>query len=460
MTKLSLSPIANARRHRGQALILTLLLLALGLSLFLVGQVDSRSVAERRAAQTRTVLAETKRALIAWSAARTPPPSSSSWIRPGELPCPDMNNNGLDDDGGCAPGAIGRVPWKALGIVEPVDGTGETLWYAISGPFRYKYTPTTPPITSRTVGNLTVKHNSSVPFLNSSTTNLTQQAIAVLFAPGSPQATQIRSTATASCATTGTTIARNSCATNYLEAIGSGVGAGNNAYTGGPFIQAATSPGFNDQVLAITSADLMPLIEQRVAREILSLLKQYYDSTGVYPWPDRGGNGTSNVGYNRSHFPCSAPEPFAWGRTSPPVTPALPDWLTNGCGDSDSWTENIYYSAAQNRLPPGCTTCTSATLLIANSDIGHLCSSSPGPLTCTLTQVSIGPADVILMTPGTYNVGTSSWPDPRLPPLLGFTGDDIIGYFEDYENSHQDDDVYVLPATSTRLDHDRIYILR
>ena len=182
-------------------------------------------------------------------------------------------------------GAIGRVPWKTLGIPEPQDGNRETLWYAIAGPFRNK-NMSAAPINSDTLGNLSV-------YLGSSATVLTSQAVAVLFAPGPALGTQNRGASTAACSTTGTSIARNLCAANYLESTGGG----NNAQTGGPFIQAQSSATFNDRVLAITNADLMPLVEQRVAQEMMALLEAYYNAIGVYPWTDiSDGNSNGLVG--------------------------------------------------------------------------------------------------------------------------------------------------------------------
>src|SRR6185436_18126831 len=127
------------------------------------------------------------------SASRTPTGPSPN-IRPGELPCPDTDNTGTDA-GACVAGAIGRVPWRSLGIPEPKDGAGETLWYAIAGPFR-NYSMNTAPITSDTLGNLTV-------YLGSSASTITSRAVAVIFAPGVSLGTQNRDTTTVLCTTTG-----------------------------------------------------------------------------------------------------------------------------------------------------------------------------------------------------------------------------------------------------------------
>ncbi|HEV8646527.1 MAG TPA: hypothetical protein VGR01_13275 [Burkholderiales bacterium] len=432
----------RARFQRGQIIILTVLILVLGAGFLVFSMASSRSIANQRAAETGAALAQTRQALMGWSASRTPVTGSLT-IRPGELPCPDMNNNGLDDDGSCSGGAIGRVPWKTLDIPEPVDGSGETLWYAIAGAFRYKNV-NPQPITSDTQGNLTVYHNSSA-------TVLTSKAIAVLFAPGPPVGAQSRGSTTAVCATTGTTIPRQNCAANYLEATGGG----NNAQTGGPFIQAETSVTFNDQVLAITNADLMPIVEQRVAREMMSLLQRYKIATGDYPWADRAdgkSNGPPN-GYNRARFPCDAVDtlPVDWGSGG---TPTLPDWLTNGCGNN-GWASVVYYAVAKDELENNgidCSTCTATTLNLTNTGMADLCPFSSVPFACTLTDGLSGTADVILITPSAADGSTRDWPSAD--------GDAITGYFEDAQNSDKANDSYTIPALSTKLDHDRMFIMR
>ena len=54
--------------------------------------------------------------------------------RPGSLPCPDANNDGVADllSGTQCPSYIGRLPWRTLGLSDIRDGGGERLWYALS----------------------------------------------------------------------------------------------------------------------------------------------------------------------------------------------------------------------------------------------------------------------------------------------------------------------------------------
>ena len=451
MTRLERSRERRLRSQDGQIFILTVLILALGSGFLVFSLLGSRANAAEKNRATDAAFLQVKQALMGWSAARTPTVGSPT-SRPGELPCPDMNNDGMDNDGACAAGDIGRVPWKTLDIPEPKDGNGETLWYAIAGPFRYKPQASSP-ITSDTLGTLTV-------YAGSSATTQTSQAIAVLFAPGPPIGTQARGSAAAACSTTGTTIAQNLCAANYLESTGGG----NNAQINGPFIQAQSSSTFNDRVLAITNADLMPLVEQRVAREIMARLNQYKASEGSYPWADLANgdsNGDATSGfYNRPRFPCGTAKPTDWSALSPPIV--LPDWLTNGCPDSgtgfvDGWSSVIYYAVAKNRLEAGgsnCTTCfgtTTLTVTNPNSLIADVCSTISAVWACRPTVLPASTtADLVLITPGS---ATAS----RIAGWSNSSFSAISGYFEDSENSDNNNDTYVVPS-STRYDRDRLYI--
>jgi len=423
----------SAARQRGQAILFVVLLLAVGIGLFTYGAVRSVSLSQQQDVTTRQAFIQVRDALIGWSVARTttvPLPNA----RPGELPCPDMNNDGFED-GNCVAGAIGRVPWKTLGIPEPKDETGETLWYAIAGPFRIWNLNGTA-INSDTKGNITV-------YQDSSATVLTNEAIAVIFAAGAPLGTQSRNTsATALCPTTGTTIAQNLCAANYLETAATV----NNATTNGPFISAQASSTFNDRLLAITTANLMPVVEQRVARELRAILESYKTATaalgynagaGVYPWAD-SSDGMSDappyqlpgVGLNRGRIPALGASPRNWGDPGPPAVPTLPAWFVN-----NNWRLVIYYSAGQNVLEAGG------------------CSSCVDP---TLSVDGVAGREVVILTPGPAG---ASRPAP-VPP------DDLTYwqyYFEDvqnndYRNDSLGNDLYLTPSSSAYT-RDRIFTI-
>lgn len=425
------------RAQKGQILLFLLLLIGLGAAVFSGFSANSVTLANERTDRTAQSMAMVREALIGWSISRNPLNGTgwSSNDRPGELPCPDTGNNANpgDADGTCIAGRLGRVPWRTLGIPEPKDGDGETLWYTLAGPFRRSTTPTSNQINSDTKGAITV--------YGSTTANiLTNEAIAVIFAPGSTLETQQRDTTSVACTTTGTTIPRWRCAANYLETSG-GI---NNATTNGPFITGTSAANFNDRMLVVTTADLMPLVEKRVARDLITLLGQYKTATatlgytsdsgpGVYPWPDVS-TGASDPGLNRGRIPAYdalAGGPYAlpidWGTGG---APNLPQWFND-----NGWRRLIYYAVADNQTDRtiSCTTCTSSTLRVRRT-----CSSSTGQVT----------AQVILITPGAAGAGRP----------LSYPWTNWSSYIEDGCNNDNSDDTFISP-TSTAKVRDQLFTI-
>jgi hypothetical protein len=416
--------------ERGQALILILLLLGVGTSLLIYNAVSGVSLTAASNNTTAFALAQAKAALIGYAA--------SDNNLPGSLPCPDTDNDGSAQlfSGSACPGYvagsnvyIGRLPWRTLGLPDLRDSSGERLWYAVSTNFARNPTcmPNCP-LTSDTLGQLTV--TGLAPASN---------AVAIIFAPGAALGSQLRNGA------------NQNNAANYLEDENA---SGDNS----TFTTAAASSTFNDRLLALTNLDFMPAVERRVAREMMSILQNYKAATGVYPWADLSDGNSDGSGsnyYNRARFPCGTALPTNWGSGG---TPSLPGWLTNGCSNPvTGWTSVIYYAVAKNRLEgsgSNCTTCSASMLTVTNSSngIADLCLTGVTPFVCTPTVVSSGSADLILITPGAATASPrGSWPSAVFTP--------ITGYFEDAENSGNNNDDYVVPS-STNYDRDRIYIVR
>jgi hypothetical protein len=399
-------------------MLLVVMLVGVIAALLVFGIVDTTALTLRRDKDTAAAFAEVKRALIGWSAQRTSTGALPN-ARPGELPCPDMNNDGFED-GNCAAGALGRAPWKTLGIPEPKDGAGETLWYAIAGPFRI-WSVNANPVNSDTKGNLTV-------YQNSTASTITTEAIAVVFAPGASLGTQNRdTTATALCPTTGTTIAQNLCAANYLETAATV----NNSTTNGPFISAPGSDTFNDKVMVITTTDLMPIVEQRVARELLVLLQAYRTAPGntcnCYTWADEDYNNEGDNDAFRGWLPLGQGDPHVWG--PPPADPgppvnlgiAIPSWLSN-----NDWWKVIYYAVAPDESQ----------------------NKSGGSLTVN----GVPGTNVVLITPGPAPLGV---PRPvNAPGTAAYWAE----YLQDSENSDHSNNLYVSPS-STAYARNRFYTI-
>lgn len=379
-------------------------------ALLVYGMVDTTAIELRRNRDTAAVMAEVKRALIGWSVQRDPTLHGAN-ARPGELPCPDINPLDGFEDGSCSAGAIGRVPWKTLGIPEPKDTAGETLWYAVSGPFR-NWNMNSNPINSDTKGNITV-------YRDGTASTVTTEALAVVFSPGAALGAQNRDPAAAAlCPTTGTTIARNICAANYLETA-AGV---NNATINGPFISAQGTGTFNDKILAITTADLVPVVEIRVAREMLALLQSYRTALGntcaCYTWGDNDFNNEGDNDVFRGWLPLNEGDPHFWLSD---LGIAVPVWL-----NQNEWWKVVYYALAPNE--------------------------SQNKTGGTLTVDGASGTHVVLITPGPTPPGASR--PVNAPGTAAYWAE----YLNDAENSDHNDNTYVRP-TSTTYARNRLYTI-
>lgn len=406
--------MCNLARERGVVVLLTLLVV-LGIGIWVLTSKASRGVpAQLRAEQyTMNALAEAKQALIGRAVADDD--------RPGSLPCPDAVTNvagNVPDDGiadvipggsSDCPSYTGRLPWRTLGLRDLRDDSGERLWYALSPKFRDHVTAE--PINSDTAANDRLVHRESTA------NTLVPEAVAIIFAAGSALGTQLRDGVLASCAAPNGTIARRLCAANYLDATGGA----NNSSASGPYIAAQRNASFNDKLLILTAAELMPLVEQRVASELRTALIEYRleSSCKCYPWAATV-LGTSTLGQHRGHVPSALALPENWGSGSiPPLQP----WF-----DANRWGEVIYYSVGKTSLQGS----------------GALCTLCTDP---SLSVDKIPGYSSVIFTPGAAPMGTSRTPS------------NWAQYLEDPENVVtliSGNDLYVTP-TSTAMARDRLF---
>ena len=429
-------------RQRGQTLILVLLLLSVAVGAALFSYYRSNKIALDYDRKTTEALAQAKAALVGYAVSRGDITGSA---RPGEFPCPDTKapadvNYGYQD-GSCTAGRLGRIPWKTLGIPEPKDASGETLWYVVADRFR----PTsTQNLNSDTLGSITVYAADGSTLLANATNQNPQAAAVVLFAPGPALGSQIRDATSAACATTGTSIPRSQCAANYLD-----TSAGrNNATTNGPFIAGASSDNYNDRVLYITTAEFIPNVEQRVARELKAALQTYYNANAHYPFAaaynDTSGDCKKNV--RRGRVPVFAGNCNAMSSWSN----SLPDWFKN-----NRWWQVMYYAVSPDYGKKGADgddddddkdddndkdKDKDRGRHNSNLDCGGGCLTVDGS-----TAIS-----ALFFTPGT----------PR--GAISRPSNNLVDYLEDAQN--QDgwgsgaNDIYVTPTAKT-FDRDRIYTL-
>jgi hypothetical protein len=221
---------------------------------WLATSLGSTAVHIERERKTSAALALAKQALVGRATADS--------SLPGSLPCPDLKTQiagtNVPDDGiadlfagtNC-PSYIGRLPWRTLGLPDLRDADGERLWYALSSNFRDFASVVT--INDSTPGTLSVAGNA--PAAN---------IAAIVFAAGAPLAGQSR----------GGSADRNNVV-NFLD--------GANAAGGSAFVSQSANSAFNDRLIVVTVADLMAVVEKRVAFEITTALNKYFLANSVLP---------------------------------------------------------------------------------------------------------------------------------------------------------------------------------
>lgn len=262
--------------QKGAALMVMLAILVLGAAWGLVSIANvplNRTALQRQ--HNAKVLQEAKQALIGWVAHQAVQANEDD---PGRFPCPqawgdvDSSNEGRER-ATCilAPlpqrPAIGWLPWRSLGIPKPLDAAGEQLWYVVS-----------PEWARPTSGaNLVINSNAPPPALSLNG----QPVVALLIAPGDAVNMQAcGGVAARAQARTKMPPASDPDHFEYLEC--------ENAAAAVPFnfVNAGPAGSFNDQVLPITLADVLPAIEAAVAarfeRDMAPQVRTAY-SGGLWP---------------------------------------------------------------------------------------------------------------------------------------------------------------------------------
>jgi hypothetical protein len=251
-------------RQRGVALMAMLAVLILGATWWTVGALGkpANRTAEQRA-QNAQVLQQAKAALIGWVAHQAAMTGEND---PGRLPCPEATTTPGIAAPTCALPAVARLPWRTLGLDQLRDAAGEPLWYVVSPGWTLDGVVANTVLNSNSTGALTL--------------DATGDVVALIIAPGTP----LSVAASADCQ------ARNQVRPSidprdYFECQNAVAGAALYASSG-------PAGSFNDQVLAVTAAELLPAIEAAVAdrfrRNIAPLIRSVYsnvDGTNA-SWPN------------------------------------------------------------------------------------------------------------------------------------------------------------------------------
>lgn len=304
----------NLSKQQGIALLVIVTLLATAAAAVTVTALNrsSQNVHIARDKITAAALAQAKEALIGYAVSVD---LSSSTRRPGDLPCPDTNNDGITETS-CGSGAgsyqerrLGRLPWKTLGLPDLRDGNGERLWYAVSNNFKYSTrtactsTGQTGCLNSDTVGTINVLAPDGTTRLNDG--GGSTGAVAVILASGDAITRQDNIAQTRGC-TPGVdcdATDKDKCITaspttvpkcNPLNYLDTALGEDNanftdssstNGFIQGKIKDIGNNVILNDQLLVITQEDIMRPIQKRVAGEVRNCLTDYAaHNYNRYPW--------------------------------------------------------------------------------------------------------------------------------------------------------------------------------
>lgn len=403
-----MKPLGTTRQS-GAALILMVVILVLGASWFLVTAVNAphdRTALDR--AHNAKVLEEAKRALIGYvanEAAKTTEPN------PGHIPCPESHGNiGTANEGikaaSCNIDFFGRLPWRTLGIDQLRDAAGEPLWLVVAPGWRRSNAATPNMINSNCDDPASPELCSTGRF---TVDGVARTAVALIIAPGKPF--QVKADAIdPSCSGFSQTRAGTPVPAprNYLEC--------QNGAAGASYVTTGPSESFNDQVLVITAADILPAIEaavaQRFERQIAPPLRAVYTN---------GEPGFANASWPATNtvLPFAAPLanigslkgtassfqgllPLNRVRTRctpvPPATDCTPAACTPGAGcDSSSafvaWTgaATLVGTGADAIYSPSCTvtpTQIDCTFYVRMPILGALLGAPPANVDFTLTAAA------------------------------------------------------------------------
>lgn len=272
----------SRRAQRGAALLALLAVAVMVFAYVLTSRLNaaSRFVGVDREHNAK-VLSEAKRALIGWMAI-----NASTDNNPGRLPCPEaVNAIGTSSEGISAPlvapptpncATVGRLPWRTLGLSKLVDAASEPLWYAVSPGWALQVSTTLLSINADSLGAMVIDGQAAP-----------NEVVALIIAPGPAMDVQAAGGCTARMQT------RNAPAPamdprDYIECF--------NAVTPA-FSTAGPATSFNDQVVRVTVADIMPALEAAIAdraqREIAPALRNaafVLDSNSPRRWVASSSN--------------------------------------------------------------------------------------------------------------------------------------------------------------------------
>lgn len=260
-------PVGRQQQSGAALLLLLLALIGVGFLFGLGSWLDDAALRSRQQEKNRLLLAEAKEALLGYVAGKALNPA---W--PGDLPCPDGNDDGVPDTPCSLPAdRLGRLPWKTLNFGDRRDAAGGRLWYAVSKNFVSN--PRVSPRNSDTAGTLRV--------LDANGNVIDTEAVAVIFAPGVPVQ---RLDGFAQSRAPGANDPRHWLDNASFEDNAQFQDNSTDGLFLGPVKDASGNTIANDEAIVISRKDLDRAMRQRVAGEVRRCLASFRASYGALPW--------------------------------------------------------------------------------------------------------------------------------------------------------------------------------
>ena len=299
----------NLKKQSGYALLILMALLTLAATTLAVKTMNNNNQLARDKI-TAAALAQAKEALVGYASTYKDTHPHVPFYMNGYLPNPDMGP-GASIEGttsGSFSGshkdysAIGKLPWKTLGISPLHDGQGECLWYVISG--RYKNNPQTDTLNWDTQGQINV--------MDSSGNTLAGNLAALIISPGKTLDRQSRDLVDSN----HTQCSGNYDAHNYLDTytVADAFSGTVNYFTGSTnnsrasdsnnktFILTNTAH-YNDEMIFISTTELFRPIGNRIdfSNQINALMNDaiFQNAVGSVT-VSVGGKGTNNINCNNT----------------------------------------------------------------------------------------------------------------------------------------------------------------
>ncbi|HEX6734775.1 MAG TPA: hypothetical protein VF096_08170 [Azonexus sp.] len=245
--------------QRGMILLGLMVVLAIAAGLLLLQRANSAASGLDREAKTSAQLLAAREALLARAVLDA--------NRPGSLPCPDLDDDGIADLAwpNCT-AYVGRLPWRTLDLNDPRGAAGEGLWYVLSPNFRDGNAA----INGTTAGTLWLDGQGDIA--------------ALVIAPGGALTGQARPSANPA---------------DYLDDANGNPATsnrdGDDRYFSGP-----AGADFNDRVIALDRRTLLATLTPRILGDIRQAVRA---AGGALPFADSDGDGLADAPADSGRFP-------------------------------------------------------------------------------------------------------------------------------------------------------------